>query len=221
MSIYPNDDSKYNIDIVMCIDTTGDMVPFVNNFKEKAHTINERFREEFDELGAEIGDLRVKVIAFKDCTYDADPICESKFFTLNDKDEQEEFNCFVEKIEASYGGDPRESSLDALLLAMKTDWTTENARRKRHIIILVTDAEPKPLIEKFNEDLGESVAVIRDEWEKMDRRAKRLVLFAPDTDPWIDMSMWGGGIIHFPIEQYGGGCDIDLDEMLRLIVNSI
>ena len=214
--VYEN--QGFNFDIVMCIDTTGDMWPFVDSFKEKAHTVNERLREEFESMGVEINDLRLKLIAFKDCTYDVDPICESKFFTLNDKDDQEEFNCFLGKIEAGYGGDPKESSLDALLLAMKTDWANESSRRKRHIIILVTDAEPKPLTDKLYEDMGESITVIREEWEKMDRRAKRLVLFTPDTDPWTDIGVWDGGILHFPTEMYGGCAEIDFDEMIKMIV---
>lgn len=220
MSIYPYDDSRYNIDIVMCIDTTGDMVPFVNNFKEKAHTVNERFREEFDELGAEIGNLRVKVIAFKDCTCDEEPIRESRFFALNSQEEQEEFNRFVKSLEAGWGGDPEESSLDALLLAMKSDWVSDSFR-KRHAIIMVTDAPSKPLIDKLNEGLDESMAVVRGEWEKMERRAKRLFVFAPDIEPWTEISCWDYGVWHCIIEEHGGCADMDLDEIIRIMLKGL
>ena len=71
------------------------------------------------------------MIAFRDYGVDSEPMLESKFFTLDG--ESGAFHEFVEGIEATGGGDEPESSLEALALAMKSDWVrTGSVRRHVH-----------------------------------------------------------------------------------------
>lgn len=208
-----------NIDIVFCVDTSKDMAPFVSEFKENAHTTYKRFLKLYEDAGIGFTNLRVKIITFGDCTLEGDSICESKFFTLNDEKEHEEFNRYVHKIEVGCGGEEKRNSLDAWLRAMKSDWTKGTVRR--HVIIMFTDAPAKPLAEKMNESLDESIVAIKKHWEEMNTRSKRFILYAPDCEPWTDIDAWDYSVFRTPTEV-GAGCHhIDFDIMLRLTVNSI
>ena len=106
-----------------------------------------------------------------------------------------------------------ECSLEALTFAMRSEWTTEG-RIKRHIICLVTDANAKPLTAcrdcaGYPEDMPESLDEIKQMWDGMDKRAKRLVLFAPDWEPWGELTEWVQTFFR-PVTP-GCGCgDVDI-----------
>jgi hypothetical protein len=102
------------------------------------------------------------------------------------------------------GGDEPENGLEAVALALQSNWTTGGDRR-RHIIVLWTDGEahllekrPKPagypsnILSNYNE--------LADLWhgQLMDARAKRLVIFAPETTPWSDIATHWNQVIYLP-----------------------
>ena len=128
-------------DIVYCIDLTSSMTPIINKVKETARQLHSDLQEMMlKNYQRHIKRLRIKVIGFRDAYCDGPLSFEvSKFFSL--PAETEEFYAFVNRLRAKGGGDIPENSLEALALAMKSDWcqTLDNNIRRRHIIVLFTN----------------------------------------------------------------------------------
>ena len=61
---------------------------------------------------------------------------------------------------------------------------------------------------------------LTDYWHEMSVSAKRLVLFAPDVEPWTVVSSWEN-TVHY-VSQAGNGLEkVDKDQILDAIANSI
>ena len=116
----------YNVDVVVCIDGTGTMGQYIDYFKKNATSIFQKYIDEMNECGKNVQELRVKIIVFRDYAFDYDPMKESRFFDF-DKD-KDDLVRFINGIQAVGGGDEPENSLEALALAMKSDWTKEEKR---------------------------------------------------------------------------------------------
>ncbi len=226
MPIVVNQGMDYNVDIVMCIDATGSMHAILDEVKANALSLYQKFVEEMESHSKSVQQLRIKVIAFRDFGVDSEPLVESKFFVLNEEGEAEAFYDFVNKIEASGGGDLPESSLEALAVAMKSEWVTTGSIR-RHVIMMFTDATALPLGEKagcpgYPEGMPADLAELHDWWEgqEMEKRAKRLLVFAPDMEPWNNMVDWTNTF--HTASQAGKGCtEADMGVCITLLVNSI
>ena len=216
----------YSVDIVMCIDATGSMAHILDEVKANALSFYQKFVDEMEaqDPPKSIQQLRIKVIAFRDYGVDSEPMVESKFFTLDT--ESGEFHSFVDKIEAEGGGDEPENALEALAIAMKSDWVRSGAVR-RHVIIMYTDASALPLgaradAAKYPKDMPKDLAELQEWWEGqyMEKRAKRLLLFAPDATPWSDMADWTNTFHN--ASKAGAGCDnTDIQTCIHLLVQSI
>jgi len=128
-----------NVDIVFVIDATRSMEKMIETVKNATLTFQDELYEALKENKRIIKNLRVKVTWFRDFYFDGQyAYGESKFFEL--PEEKEEFHDFVAGIQAAGGYDDPESALEALTLAMRSDFTQEG-ERKRHIIVLFTDEE--------------------------------------------------------------------------------
>lgn len=215
----------YNVDIVMCIDATGSMASIIEDVKANALSFYQKFVDEMEAKSKSVQQLRIKVIAFRDFSVDSEPLVESKFFVLDD--ESREFHDFVSNIEASGGGDEPESSLEALAVAMNSDWVTTGSVR-RHVIIMYTDASALPLgagkgAANYPAGMPADIAELREWWEgqKMEKRAKRLLVFAPDMEPWSDIGVDWSNAFH-TASKAGAGCDdTDIQTCIHMLVNSI
>ena len=209
-----------HIDIVLCIDASERMAPIINKVKESALSFYQKIVDEMEAMSKSVQQLRIKVIAFNNSGIDSEPMIESKFFVLDE--EKDAFRNFVNSIEAIGGGDTPESSLEAIALAMKSDWVKTGSFR-RHVIIMFSDTTALPLgthkdRSGYPADMPANLEELRDRWEgqEMERRAKRLLIFAPDVEPWTNM-LWEK-VLHFPV-KLGGGCDeMDIETCINLIV---
>ncbi|MBQ2793513.1 MAG: VWA domain-containing protein [Clostridia bacterium] len=184
--------SKYHVDIVFCIDMTGN-VSAIEDVRSGLRGFKQSFCDptllhNFHKVAA----LRVRFILFKDYSFDKEPMLESRFFTLDD--ELDEALAFLDGRYPSGGGDLHENALEALALAMKSDWVEKEL--SRHIIILATDAPAKPLGEPtdcagYPENMPKSFDELHKIWEnEMKRKAKRLFVFAPEAEPWCNLVDW-------------------------------
>lgn len=232
-----------NVDIVFVIDATDSMKPIIDKVKESTLHFHEQLTKVLEQTGKHVSKLRVKVNWFRDFYYDGNfAYGESDFFEL--PGQEEDFKDFVSQIEAKGGGDDPETSLEALALAMKTNWVQDGAR-KRHIIVLFTDASahqfeeyenlkaeaekkgcsvtsypegmPKSLEEFFNQWL-----CIDEEQEslalnQMSKTGRRLIIYAPDAYPWSDMAATLNLVQVENIEEKSGGSTIEMDEVMSLI----
>ena len=128
-----------NVDIVFVIDATRSMQTTIDMVKNSALSFHENLNECLKNAGRIIKKLRIKVIWFRDFYYDGKyAYGESPFFEL--PDEQQAFHDFVSEIKEAGGGDDPESSLEALTMAMRSDFV-QDGEKKRHIIVLFTDSE--------------------------------------------------------------------------------
>ena len=116
----------YCVDIVMCIDGTGSMSPIIDEVKNNAMTFYQKFVDAMEENDKDVSELRIKVIVFRDYICDSEPMRESEFFEL--PRQNAEFRSFVSSIEACGGGDAPENALEAISLALKSDWTTSGSK---------------------------------------------------------------------------------------------
>lgn len=225
-------------DIVYCIDLTASMRPIIEKVKETACTLHQELQEVMHtNYQRSIRQLRIKVIGFRDVYCDGSFAFEtSPFFCLPNDNIQ--FQRFVDGLEAKGGGDLPENSLEALSMAMQSDWcqTLDPSVRKRHIIVLFTDASAHPLEmaaqragRNYPPNMPRSYAELIDRWYgqgslaygadvHMDQIAKRLALFAPKgSDPWTNIAEDFDACLTSFIEPEKGGSDISTEKLLKLL----
>ncbi len=229
-----------NVDIVFVIDGTGSMQPLLDKVKSLALSFRNELEKGLEVNKRRINNLRIKVIVFRDYYVDGrDSMEESRFFIL--PEENKDFHNFVSGIRADGGGDEPESGLEALTLALRSNFVREGDK-KRHVIVLFTDASAHPLEKQTGgvpdnypknmlKNLGELYLLWGEEQEalgassslstSMSKDAKRLVLFAPSVYPWSDMEMDLENVIRKNMDKGTGGSDLDLDDVIALIANSI
>jgi len=219
----------YNVDIVMCIDATGSMAPIINEVKNNALSFYEKFVEGMEDADKAVDQLRIKVIVFRDYICDTEPMVESDFFIL--PEQSTAFKKFVTDIEASGGGDGPENALEAIALALKSNWTTGGSKR-RHAILVFSDAPALPLGERkdcpnYPKNLPNSLAQLGAWWEGTDQtlcstyqpKAGRLVAFVPNAEPWTVLQAWNR---YWPAFSPAGTglADVDIQSAIDLLVGS-
>ncbi len=238
MTVNSNNNSPlldYYVDIVMCIDATGGMAPIIEEVKKNVLSFYPKLVEAMESQipSKQVTQLRIKVITFRDYGMDDEPMVESEFFDLFDENDAEQFKDYVNAIEAKGGGDAPENALEALALAMKSDWSREPGAIHRHYIaihrhyiVMFTDAPASPLGARAGEsgyptDMPKDLAELQEMWDKdMELRAKRLVIFAPECQPWSEMIDWTN-TVHIACKADYGLSDIDIEIYIEMLANSV
>jgi hypothetical protein len=224
---------QYAVDIVLCIDATASMSPVLETVKSSALQFHERLDDVMGKKGKSISQLRLKVIAFRDFGDDAsDAIQQTSFLQL--PSQSRDFKDFVQDIQACGGGDIPESGLEALALAVNSPWE-KGLDRRRHVIVLFTDAPAHELgtvgvsaqtypkdIPRSIDDLFEQWGYARSQTAVMEQSAKRLVLFAPEMEPWSDPIAEEWDLtLHFASKAGEGLEEFEMDEIIETIANSL
>ena len=221
---------EYCVDIVVCIDLTSDMHIFIEEFKEKAINFYESFIDAMEENGHEISQFRIRVIGFGDTVSGVKSIVDSgKFFLL--PDEKKEFGCFVRslpgiKLQYSFAN----IGLEAIEMAMKSDWTNAGDRQKHVILMLTSSAVYKNREKSGNPSCPEGMPVDLDElarWWKngvpngsFNPKSGRMAVFAPEAYPWSDMMSWNRCWIE-PCRLGAGPFDVDYQLVIDVLPNVI
>lgn len=219
----------YNVDIVMCIDCTGSMHGILDTVKKNALSFYDDLQKALEKKEKNVEQLRVKVIAFRDYYCDgADAMSQTEFLSL--PEQKEEFSSFVNPLTPSGGGDEPENGLEALALAINSDWNKDGDKR-REIVIMWSDASAHKL--ELNEgskpsnypsDMPKDFDELTDMWEGqsiMSGEAKRLLIFAPDAYPWTDIETHWEKTIQYPSKAGAGLSDVDYETILDTIVQSV
>lgn len=223
---------KYAVDIIMCIDATGSMAHILDDVKESALSFHSRLSAVMGEKGKSISQLRIRVIAFRDFGDRADDaIQQTEFLTL--PDQAGEFDSFVRKLTATGGGDRPESGLEALALAVQSQWE-RGLDRRRHVIVMFTDAPAHPLgspnqtrAHTYPQSVPRSMNELFEQWGpsqrdlSMDSSAKRLLLFAPEETPWVEIADDWDNTLFFPSVAGDGLEEYEMDEIINTIANSL
>ena len=219
---------KYNVDVVMCIDCTGSMGSLLSTVKANALKFYPDIKAKCEEKGKEISQLRIRVIAFRDFEADGEEAIDDTKFLAIPADE-DKFKSYVSSLVAKGGGDDPENGLEALAMAINSDWTTGGDRR-RQVIVVWTDASTKPLgscrASSYPDNMPSSFDELTDWWEdeqtgKMNSSSKRLILFAPDASAWTEIGLDWNNTIHHPAKAGAGLSEVDYDTILQMIANSI
>jgi len=222
---------KYHVDLVMVIDITGSMGHIIREVRSAAISFHDQLSTRMSAKGKRVAKLRVRVVAFRDMFADQECFIESRFFSF--PQEHAEFSTFVASLKAKGGGgDGPESALEALSLAMHSEWTKEGDKR-RHVIVLWSDARPHPL-DKGGVNVPSSLAgrihssfgSLTDEWELgqkcgMERSARRLVLYVPEVSGWNELVESWSQTIHFPSRAGKGLQEFEMNTILDALANSI
>jgi len=209
------------------------MQPVLGNVTSSALSFHDKLKAVMAEKGKSISQLRVKVIAFRDFGDRADDAIEETGF-LNLPDETVEYQDFVQKLEARGGGDAPESGLEALALAIRAPWE-RGLDRRRHVIVVFTDAPAHKLgsaaatagryypqsIAGSENDLFEEWGYQSSQAAVMENSAKRLLLFAPDAEPWNEIADNWNNTIFFPSQAGEGLNEWEMDEIIQTISNSL
>ena len=225
------DSVAYCVDIAMLIDATGGMGHIINEVKANALDFCKKFHEAMEENGKNVDELRIKVIPFRDYQFDgAKAMDDSGFFSLPEQNEA--FESYVKDIVAEGGGDEPENALEAMSLAMRSDWTTKGSKR-RHVILVFTDAPAVPLRDEkrvaspyYPPNMPADLKELEEMWDGRKQgdgmpeyRSARLVVFAPNVEPWTSIQAWNYAWVAF--SKYAGLHDIDIDMAIRLLVGNI
>ena len=231
-SVLSRGSNTYYVDVTMVVDATGGMSPFVDCLKKGAIDFCDKFHRAMDEHGRLVDQLRVRVVAYRDYAFTDCPAMEcSEFFSLPEQNEA--FHAYVSGISARGGGDEPESALEALALAMRSDWTTEG-RKRRHVIMLFTDASAAELNDPrrishpdYPADMPKSMAELAEMWAgesqslggMPEERSARLVAFTPNVYPWCDFAAWN--YVWSCFCQPGGGlAEVDFDIVNQILLAS-
>lgn len=192
-----------------------------------------------DQLGGMVdidGVYIMRVIVYRDFLADAatDALTSTEFFTLQYNrsvtlpDEIERFDAFMRGIKAAGGGPgDRESGLEALAEAIRSQWVI-GATKRRQIIVVWTDGGTHDLAgwrpSEYPDDMPGSFDDLTEMWEGdqyMDRTAKRLILFAPDTYAWTNISDNWENVVHYVARAGEGLVDKDYRSILHAIASSV
>ena len=227
----------YDVDIVFCIDATDSMKPFMDTVKETALKLNKCIRRKAQEHGRNIGQLRVRLIAFRDYReYMNDhvpPMLVTDFFTLDEQ--STEFEKALRSIKPEGGGDDPEDGLEALAYAMKSKWAPERpGASRRQIIAIWSDAPTHQLgfgsaCELYPKNMAKDFGELSQWWgisrqsqgALMDHYAKRLLIFAPEEAWWTKIAENWPNVIHVPSITGKGLSESDWREIIFLMFNGV
>ena len=220
--------SKRNIDIVFCIYGTGSMSPCIKSVKDNAKRFYADFAKQMTDMGSEIDLMRIKVIVFRDYKSDGNnSMVESPFFELPNEDA--DFAAYLDEIRATGGCNEDANGLEALYLAMKSDFTT--GPKDRQVIVLFADTTAIPLGKRGNcagypknmvDDNGllETWMCTQSHTTKLRERSKRLVMFAPTGTCYEKMKQTYNRSIFTPVQIHRGLDDIPFDDIIKIIAAS-
>jgi hypothetical protein len=217
--------NNFAVDLVILIDATGSMNPVIEQVKINAIKLYSDCKEHMNKIQKNIDSLRVKVIVYRDYYCDETPMKVSSFFNL--PEQAQDLEDFIMGIEADGGGDEPESGLEALSLAIDSDWN--KSPKARHVIALWTDASAHPFEvagkekpSSYPTNMPKDLMGLTSKWgQNMNNTAKRFLLFAPDVFPWSLISSDWDSTIHHPAKAGEGLRDVDYKSILETIANSI
>ena len=235
----------YKVDIAFVIDATGSMGPIMDKMKAKALTLGDEIKDALKAANKEVSEMRLRVIDFGDYATEGDAaVRQTDFFKI--PEERADFEEAVKNIQYEYrGGDDPENALEALFIAMDSDWVKikPGVEKGRHIIVLMTDAYPLNLQERDgcadypSDDFPSDVNELQAIWDerggsqsadtkttKLGYANRRLVLFAPEGKDgaghsWDAVSAWENTTMT-PVSSDNGLEGIDLSGIIAEIVRS-
>lgn len=227
------------IDVVFVVDGTESMTQLLERVKVRVLTLDQELEKELHRSNRILGSLRARLIVFRDLYDDPETAFErTNFFNL--PAQRKEFEEAVERIQAFGGDDAPESGLEAVFLAMRSGWLEEPPDlKRRHIILLFTDQDAHDLgatipMQYVQPPHPKTMGELKKLWGPrtrggiMNERAKRMVLFAPETittlgdeasTVWVEFRDWES--VWIEQRNSEGLLDLSWDEVVKALVATI
>ncbi len=231
----------YKLDIAFVIDATGSMEPLMEDVRARAKMLGDEIVEAMEAAGKHVSQIRARVVDFADYAAEGeDAIHQTPFFDL--MTQKAEFEQAINAIDIeNRGGDIPENGLEALFIAMNSDWFQIKSDDKgRHIIVVLTDAVPLHLQERKDCEgypvgrVPDTITDLQDIWDedsaqgmgttRLSYNNRRLIVFAPDTTDaaghtWNDVTSWEWAA-SIPVNPGMGFKELSLDKVIAEIVRS-
>lgn len=217
---------------MFCLDCSGSMGPVIGLVKDTVLKITSDLVDKYKKKGKHVKELRVRIVAFRDLANDLNSLEISEFFLFEPSTHREDFKLFLNRLEPSGGGDEPESALEALAIAIGSDWT-DKGDRQRHLIVMFTDASAHKLEDRigaipsqFSDVVPADLNGLTDNWDggqatKLKKAARRLIIFGPDAYPWNEISDAWGQTVYLPSQAGKGLEDVEYSTILDTLTNGI
>lgn len=175
--------------------------------------------------------LRVRVVAFRGFSIEPRGLEVSEFFELDVPSDFARFELFLNGLDVNGFEDENSSALEALAVAMKSEWT-DKGDVQRHIVVMFTDSSAPKIEERvgvvpevFADEVPSSLVGLAEIWdgaqsEKLKRSTRRLLIFGPETYPWNIIGDTWGNTIWLPSQAGKDLKDFDYSEILSSIAMS-
>ena len=125
------------LDIIVCIDVSANMNPVFEKIKQFTLSLPSSIKNYMQDIPFDNYQLRIKIITFRDYGSDSEPMTESPFYTF--PDQSLAFKSFVDSLKTKRFSNGPKNALEAISLALKSDWTTEGNKR-RHAVFVFTNS---------------------------------------------------------------------------------
>ena len=212
-------DDIFAIDLVFCIDISGSMGSQLDQVKDNIISLYEELESMMESDEKYITALRARIILFSDIYVDGEnALQQTRFYDL--PDDGDALAEYVQQITLLNGGDEAESGLEALAMAMQSDWG-EGDINKRDVICLWSDAPAIDLMPDSWPDtvpsgLYTSFDEMTEAWNggEMNPAGKRLILFTPERIPWTTIADDWEDSHFYPVWGAGTGFDTVLDTIV-------
>lgn len=220
----------FYVDLVFCIDARARMNPLINTLKENISCFYRDFIEIMDKKHRKIGNLRVRIILFRDFLSDGqESLLMTKFLDLPERCEN--FEKCIRAIKCKGGGSEPGDGLEALAYAIRSDWDTEHYRRRQLIVFFSDDAAHELGFSKdadnYPRGMAENFEKLSEWWGSKDtsgfmsEAGKRLLFFTPDLEPWRSILENWNNAINYECKAGSGGSEINYDQILKVIAHAI
>lgn len=217
---------EYNIDIVFCIDISAGMAKDIEKIRQLLLNFPANLIHKHESKGKHVGELRVRFVLFP-TTNSTDTFTFSSFQTFKVPKVIEQFREFVQNFQITEEQAEIRNSLVALSSSLDSDWT-QSKGRQRHIVFMVTNlgfAHETNVVTSPNQEFSPEIHVLMEslniQWgetgadsflygRKLKPATRRLILFAPDTQPWPAIGDIWPNTVWLPV------FDISSDEFMMI-----
>lgn len=179
----------YRVDIVFCIDFSGNNRDFLKQFKILFPNLVNDIKNEFTIKDKYVEVVRIRFLGFNDLIEES---IESNFFIIPGQEDELDF--FLIQFQSKGGGEGYTIGIKSLESAIKSKWTFR-ANRNRHIILYYSNNKTQETVDWD---------MLTDIWESnkyTNNSSKRLVLLTPNDKPWDIISNNWNNVIHYPSEN--------------------
>lgn len=190
----------FNIDLVLCIEASKAMIDIADDVKLNIKKFLQYYRDELLDVWPKCSFfIRVKFILFKDYGCCPEAMIESEF--MNFLEDEGKIYDYIDNIEFK-GGYGYCNALEALVLALKSNWTT-GGRRRRHITLVYSKSKVHPLgikkgISSYPAGMPSNLEQLIEWWNFSPKffdstlgHMSAIIAFTPAEYPWVELeNLW-------------------------------